>query len=105
MDYQPPDSEVHLMEANKIIAMMSVLEKLICNTRHSWTTSGRCESVAGHSWRLPLEYDLNLTYGTEETAFSEYMQKLKKAINQAPDNRLNKDSKYPAIRTSPASPR
>jgi putative hydrolase of HD superfamily len=30
---------------------------------------------------LPLEYDLNLTYGTEETSFSDYMQTLRKTLN------------------------
>lgn len=176
------------MDTRRLIEIMSVLEKLKCNTRHSWTSSGRHESVAEHSWRLsmlaffvkdefpaadiskvilmcichdigeaftgdipafvktkederaednavaqfvrslsepyraelaalfdemnslstpeakiykaldkmeailqhnesdistwlPLEYDLNLTYGTDETAFSEYMMRLKKEIN------------------------
>ena len=32
------------------------------------------------SW-LPLEYDLQLTYGAEEVAFSEYLSKLKTLIN------------------------
>lgn len=31
---------------------MSMAEKLKCNTRHSWTSNGRHESVADHSWRL-----------------------------------------------------
>ena len=29
-----------------------VLERLKCNTRHSWTSTGRHETVAAHSWRL-----------------------------------------------------
>jgi putative hydrolase of HD superfamily len=33
---------------------MSVAEKLKNNTRHSWTSSNRQESVAEHSWRLSL---------------------------------------------------
>ncbi len=33
---------------------ISTLEKLKCNTRHSWTSSGRQESVAEHSWRLAV---------------------------------------------------
>lgn len=33
---------------------MSVAEKLKNNTRHSWTSSNRHESVAEHSWRLSL---------------------------------------------------
>jgi putative hydrolase of HD superfamily len=176
------------MDAKQLVDSMSILEKLKCNTRHSWTTTGRHESVAEHCWRLallayfikdefpgadiqkvilmclihdigeaftgdipaflktkehesaeenavsgfvrslpkpyseelaalfhemnametseakiykaldkmealmqhneadistwlPLEYDLNLTYGTEETAFSAYMQKLKQTLN------------------------
>ncbi len=42
------------MDVKKIIEFMHVAEKLKCNTRHSWTSSGRQESVAEHSWRLSL---------------------------------------------------
>lgn len=31
---------------------------------------------------LPLEYELNLTYGEKEAEFSEYMKELKKAVNE-----------------------
>jgi len=34
------------------IDFLNVIEKLKCNTRHSWTSTGRQESVAEHSWRL-----------------------------------------------------
>ena len=33
---------------------LAIAEKLKCNTRHSWTSTGRRESVAEHSWRLAL---------------------------------------------------
>lgn len=33
---------------------LSVIEKLKCNTRHSYTSSGRRESVAEHSFRLAV---------------------------------------------------
>ncbi len=33
---------------------MDLAEKMKCNTRHSWTSTGRQESVAEHSWRLTL---------------------------------------------------
>ena len=33
---------------------LAVAEKLKCNTRHSWTSTGRRASVAEHSWRLAL---------------------------------------------------
>ncbi len=42
------------MDIRKLIDVMAVLEKLKCNTRHSWTSDGRHESVAEHSWRLAM---------------------------------------------------
>ena len=42
------------MEPGKLLDILSVAEKLKCNTRHSYTSSGRKESVAEHSWRLAL---------------------------------------------------
>ncbi|NLC45326.1 MAG: HD domain-containing protein [Clostridiales bacterium] len=42
------------MDVRKFIEIMSIAEKLKNNTRHSWTSSGRHESVAEHSWRLSL---------------------------------------------------
>ena len=39
------------MQARVLIDFLGVIEKLKCNTRHSWTSSGRQESVAEHSWR------------------------------------------------------
>lgn len=40
------------MEPRKFLDFLEILEKLKCNTRHSWTSSGRRESVAEHSYRL-----------------------------------------------------
>ncbi|MCM1189885.1 MAG: HD domain-containing protein [bacterium] len=42
------------MEIRAFLDFLSVAEKLKCNTRHSFTSSGRHESVAEHSWRLAL---------------------------------------------------
>ncbi len=42
------------MQIQGLIEFMGVIEKLKCNTRHSWTSSGRRESVAEHSWRLAV---------------------------------------------------
>lgn len=42
------------MDTRTLINFMSVVEKLKCNTRHSFTSSGRRESVAEHSWQLAL---------------------------------------------------
>jgi len=42
------------MDTRQLIDIMSAAEKLKSQTRHSWTSSGRAESVAEHSWRLAL---------------------------------------------------
>jgi len=42
------------MEIREFLDFLHIAEKLKCNTRHSYTTSGRHESVAEHSWRLAL---------------------------------------------------
>ena len=42
------------MDPRTYIDFLNVIEKLKCNTRHSWTSSGRQESVAEHSWRLAV---------------------------------------------------
>lgn len=42
------------MDPRQLIDFLGVAEKLKCNTRHSWTSSGRQESVAEHSWRLAV---------------------------------------------------
>ena len=36
------------------INLMAIAEKMKCNTRHSWTSTHRQESVAEHSWRLSM---------------------------------------------------
>ena len=42
------------MNPEQLIKFLGILEKLKCNTRHNWTTNGRQESVAEHSWRLAV---------------------------------------------------
>ena len=42
------------MHPRQYIVFLNTIEKLKCNTRHSWTSSGRPESVAEHSWRLAV---------------------------------------------------
>lgn len=42
------------MKPKEFLEILSVAEKLKCNTRHSYTSSGRHESVAEHSWRIAL---------------------------------------------------
>ena len=42
------------MTPQELMKIMPVAENLKCNTRHGWTSTGRQESVAGHSWRISL---------------------------------------------------
>lgn len=42
------------MEPRRLIELMDLAERMKNNTRHSWTSSGRRESVAEHSWRLAV---------------------------------------------------
>ena len=42
------------MNPVELLKVLSVAEKLKCNTRHCYTSSGRHESVAEHSWRVAL---------------------------------------------------
>lgn len=42
------------MKQREFVNFLTRLEKLKCNTRHCYTTSGRRESVAEHSWRLAV---------------------------------------------------
>ncbi len=42
------------MKQRAYIDFLNKIEKLKCSTRHSWTSSGREESVAEHSWRLAV---------------------------------------------------
>ena len=42
------------MKPNELMDILATAEKLKCNTRHCYTSSGRRESVAEHSWRLAL---------------------------------------------------
>lgn len=42
------------MKHRDYIEFLNTIEKLKCNIRHSWTSTGRQESVAEHSWRLAV---------------------------------------------------
>lgn len=40
--------------ASRVVSFMRLSEKLKCEVRHSWLSSGRRESVAEHSWQMAL---------------------------------------------------
>lgn len=42
------------MDCRNYIDFLNNIEKLKCTLRHSWTSGGRQESVAEHSWRLAV---------------------------------------------------
>ena len=42
------------MNPEILLQTLAVAERLKCNTRHCYTSSGRHESVAEHSWRISL---------------------------------------------------
>ena len=42
------------MNYRDYIVFLGKIEKLKCYTRHSWTSTGRRESVAEHTWRLAV---------------------------------------------------
>ena len=42
------------MNISQLLPLLHTVEQLKNTTRHSWTSSGRQESVAEHSWRLAL---------------------------------------------------
>jgi putative hydrolase of HD superfamily len=42
------------MTPHELLQILSVAERLKCNTRHCHTSTGRHESVAEHSWRTTL---------------------------------------------------
>jgi putative hydrolase of HD superfamily len=46
--------DIRLSEARTILDFMALAERLKCELRHSWLSSGRQESVAEHSWQMAL---------------------------------------------------
>lgn len=42
------------MAPETYLDFLHIIEKMKCNTRHSWTSTGRRESVAEHSYRLAV---------------------------------------------------
>ena len=42
------------MTQRVFLNFLHILERLKCNTRHSWTSTGRHETVAAHTWRLAV---------------------------------------------------
>ncbi len=63
------------------------MEEQVTTEARIYKALDKLEALISHNeadistW-LPLEYDLNLTYGKEQTEFSEYLKKLRREIKQ-----------------------
>ena len=72
---------------NELIPLFEEMNKLETLEAKIYKALDKMETLIQHNeadistW-LPLEYELNLIYGESETAFSEYMKELKKAVNE-----------------------
>ena len=42
------------MRAEELLDFLRIIEKNKCNTRHSWTSNGKHESIADHCWRTAV---------------------------------------------------
>lgn len=56
------------MNSKEVINFIKEMEKMKCNTRHCWTSTGRHESVAEHSWRLAI-FALVISFHIPEVNF------------------------------------
>ena len=79
----------HFPETEKLQFQLLLKEMSLLETKEAqlYKALDKLEAVIQHNesdiatW-LPLEYDLQLTYGAEEVAFSPYLTELKALINQ-----------------------
>jgi len=74
-------------QKNQFQSLLAEMSALETKEAKLYKALDKMEAVIQHneadiaSW-LPLEYDLQLTYGAEEVEFSEYLVKLKKRIDE-----------------------
>ena len=52
--YSEEDKELHLSDAEAIVDVLSLVENLKTEMRHSWLSNGRQESVAEHTWMMSV---------------------------------------------------
>ena len=83
--------------ANMTMAMplLEEMEELKTKEAKLYKALDKMEAVIQHdesdiaSW-LPLEYDLQLTYGSKEVAFSPYLMELKQLIDEWTKDKIAK---------------
>ncbi len=86
------------MQKEQFFALLSEMSALKTEEAKLYKALDKMEAVIQHneadiaSW-LTLEYDLQLTYGTEEVQFSEYTQKLKACIDEWTKRKIEEEGK------------
>lgn len=91
---QQEDDEVYILLSQlpspfkeELLALFAEMNAQETLEAHIYKALDKMEALIQHNeadiatW-LPLEYELNFTYGTKEVAFSPYMQALKEEINR-----------------------
>lgn len=85
-------------QKKQFIALLNEMEKLETKEAKLYKALDKLEAVIQHnesdisSW-LPLEYDLQLTYGKEETEFSPYLKNLKMYIDEITKEKIASEGK------------
>lgn len=80
---------------NELTALFTEMLELKTQEAQIYKALDKMEAVIQHnqaelsSW-LPLEYDLQLTYGEKEVTFSDYTRRLKSAINEITVHKVEK---------------
>jgi len=86
-------------ERSEWIALYREMSGLETEEAKIYKALDKMEAVIQHNesdistW-LPLEYDLQLNYGTENVKFSDYMTDLKKAVNEVTIKKIEKSKEY-----------
>lgn len=75
------------------LELLSEMEELQTKEARTYKALDKLEAVISHNesdlstW-LPLEYDLQLTYGKENIQFSEYLKALSKCLDEWTENKI-----------------
>lgn len=79
---------------NELTALFTEMSEMKTEEAKIYKALDKMEAVIQHnqaqlsSW-LPLEYNLQLTYGEKETQFSDYMKRLKRKANEITVHKIN----------------
>lgn len=82
---------------NRFIKLYEEMEELQTLEAKIYKALDKMEAVIQHNqadistW-IPLEYELQFTYGEEQVEFSEYLKSLREEINHQTRNKIEKQS-------------